>query len=82
MIKIKYVLIEDNTGQIKIIDNNHCLGKKQVESLISEGGKFVGFLESELPANILLRGFNQKTNDILEERRERIRLAIKELYGN
>ncbi|GMQ64183.1 hypothetical protein [Vallitalea maricola] len=76
---MKYVLIKDDVGQIKIIDNTHYLGKKKVESLISEGGELVGFLESELAPNILLRGFNQKTNDILEERRERIRLAINEL---
>lgn len=79
---MKYVLIKDNTGQIKIIDNTHCLGKKKVESQISVGGELVGLLESDLPPNILLQGFNKRTNDILEERRERIRLAIKELYGD
>lgn len=82
MIEIKYILIKDQTGQIRIIDNTQYLGKKKVENLILEGSKPVGFLESDLPPSILLRGFNKKTNDILEERRERIRLAIKELYGD
>ncbi|MFL0196975.1 hypothetical protein ACJDU8_15615 [Clostridium sp. WILCCON 0269] len=66
---MKYILLQADIGdQIKIIDNSTCTGKKKVENLCMEGFKPIGYLESEQPAQRLLRGFNKNLNDKLEEK--------------
>lgn len=70
---MKYVLLQTNAGeQIKIIDNSTYLGKKKVESLCVEGFKPIGYLESEQPAQRLLRGFNKDFQDKLEEKNKQL----------
>lgn len=61
--KMKYVLMqapkkpEEYSSQILIIDNSTHIGKKRVESLIYDGYKFAGTIESDLRIQQLKSGF-------------------------
>lgn len=65
---MEYILLQSEIGeQIKIINNDTSLGKKQLENLCMEGFKPIGYLKSEQPAQRLLRGFNKNLDDKLHE---------------
>ena len=65
----RYALLQAGAGeQIRIIDNNTYIGKKQVEDLCMEGYEPVGYIESEQSTMKLLRGFNKNMSDKLEQR--------------
>ena len=59
---MKYVLIKNADGQIKIIDNSTRIGKGKVERAITNGGEHIGFIESSLRARELEIGFNVYAN--------------------
>lgn len=70
---MKYVLLQMEIGeQIKIIDNSTNLGRKKVESLIVEGYRCIGYLESEQPPQRLIRGFNANLETKLEQRDKKL----------
>lgn len=70
---MKYILLQTDIGeQIKIIDNSTYLGKKKVEALCIEGFKCIGCLESEQPAQRLLRGFNKYLRDTLDQKDKKL----------
>lgn len=60
---MKYVLMqapkktEEYSSQILIVDNSTHIGKKRVESLIFDGYKFAGTIESDLRIQQLKSGF-------------------------
>lgn len=60
---MRYVLIKNADGQIKIIDNSTSIGKGKVERAIIGGGEHIGFVESELRARELETGFNVYESD-------------------
>ncbi|WP_178695240.1 hypothetical protein [[Eubacterium] hominis] len=61
--KMKYVLMqapkkpEEYSSQIVIVDNSTHIGKKKIESLIYDGYKFAGTIESDLRVQQLKSGF-------------------------
>ena len=60
---MKYVLMqapkrpEEYSSQIVIVDNSTHIGKKKIESLIYDGYKFAGTIESDLRVQQLKSGF-------------------------
>ena len=69
---MKYVLIKNADGQIKIIDNSTRIGKGKVEREITNGGEHIGFIESRLRARELEIGFNVYTSKRIKELKDKL----------
>ena len=69
---MKYVLIKNADGQIKIIDNSTRIGKGKVERAITNGGEQIGFIESRLRARELEIGFNVYTSKRIKELKDKL----------
>lgn len=69
---MKYVLIKNADGQIKIIDNSTRIGKGKVEREIADGGEYVGSIESELRPMQIEKGFNVYANKRIRNLREQL----------
>ena len=70
---MKYVLIEAINGQILIVDNSDSIGKKKVETLIMEGCKYIGTVDSVVNRLHLLAGFTKNITLKLEDEYEKLR---------
>ncbi|MGM9630438.1 hypothetical protein [Butyricicoccus sp.] len=84
----KYALMQapakdenDFAPRIVIIDNSCPIGKRRVESLVNEGYKPVGWIESPLKLSRLKRGFEANMRHRYEnacEKLSKIRLVLNE----
>lgn len=69
---MKYILMQKENGQIKIVDNSTYIGKKKVEDLCMDGYQAIGTIESEQRPIKLLGGFNRESYQKLEERGKKL----------
>lgn len=72
VLKMKYILMQKENGQIKIVDNSTHIGKETIQGLCMKGYQAIGFLESEQRPIKLLGGFNRESYQKLEERGKKL----------